>query len=338
SAADRTPRPRPAGRAGAAVAVAPRPPPRRLRPARAGRRRPLVGTAPGLVRAPARRRRRVRGRRPAGRRPGRVCARRGARRRRRHLAVRPPDGRGRDALGGAGQPRRRDRDGAHGRRRRRARAARGGFARDRGHGRERPRPRVLRAPRPPGRRAAPLPLRRPHVSGSTRLDVLMAERGIAESRSRAQALIMAGRVIVEGAVVTKAGTPVAPAASIELVAPPRYVSRGGEKLETALRAFGVEVAGARGLDVGSSTGGFTDCLLQHGAAHVVCVDVGRNQLHERLRADARVTVMEGVNARHLEPGMLPYRPELVTADVSFISLRLVLPPVLACADPVWRAL
>jgi 23S rRNA (cytidine1920-2'-O)/16S rRNA (cytidine1409-2'-O)-methyltransferase len=94
----------------------------------------------------------------------------------------------------------------------------------------------------------------------------------------------------------------------------------------------------RCLDLGSSTGGFTDCLLQHGAAHVVCVDVGRNQLHERLRADARVTVMEGVNARALEPGMLPYRPELVTADVSFISLRLVLPPALACAAPAWRAL
>jgi 23S rRNA (cytidine1920-2'-O)/16S rRNA (cytidine1409-2'-O)-methyltransferase len=176
------------------------------------------------------------------------------------------------------------------------------------------------------------------VSGSTRLDVLMAERGIAESRSRAQALIMAGRVLVEGTVVTKAGTPVAQAASIELVAPPRYVSRGGEKLETALRAFAVDVAGLRCLDLGSSTGGFTDCLLQHGAAHVVCVDVGRNQLHERLRADARVTVMEGVNARRLEPGMLPYRPELVTADVSFISLRLVLPPAVACAAPVWRAL
>jgi 23S rRNA (cytidine1920-2'-O)/16S rRNA (cytidine1409-2'-O)-methyltransferase len=176
------------------------------------------------------------------------------------------------------------------------------------------------------------------VNAATRLDVLMAERGIVESRSRAQALIMAGRVIVEGAIVTKAGTSVAPEASIELVAPPRYVSRGGEKLETALRVFGVDVAGARCLDAGSSTGGFTDCLLQHGAAHVVCVDVGRNQLHERLRADARVTVMEGVNARHLEPSALPYRPELVTADVSFISLRLVLPPVLACADPVWRAL
>jgi 23S rRNA (cytidine1920-2'-O)/16S rRNA (cytidine1409-2'-O)-methyltransferase len=176
------------------------------------------------------------------------------------------------------------------------------------------------------------------VSGATRLDVLMAERGIAESRSRAQALIMAGRVLVEGAVVTKAGTPVTAAAAIELVAPPRYVSRGGEKLETALRAFGVDVAGMRCLDVGSSTGGFTDCVLQHGATHVVCVDVGRNQLHERLRADARVTVMEGMNARSLEPGMLPYRPELVTADVSFISLRLVLPPALACAAPAWRAL
>jgi 23S rRNA (cytidine1920-2'-O)/16S rRNA (cytidine1409-2'-O)-methyltransferase len=176
------------------------------------------------------------------------------------------------------------------------------------------------------------------VSGSTRLDVLMAERGIAESRSRAQALIMAGRVRVEGAVVTKAGTPVTPAAAVELVAPPRYVSRGGEKLETALQAFGVDVAGMRCLDIGSSTGGFTDCLLQHGAAHVLCVDVGRNQLHERLRADARVTVMEGVNARALEPGMLPYPPELLTADVSFISLRLVLPPAIACGAPVWRAL
>jgi 23S rRNA (cytidine1920-2'-O)/16S rRNA (cytidine1409-2'-O)-methyltransferase len=176
------------------------------------------------------------------------------------------------------------------------------------------------------------------VSGSTRLDVLMAERGIAESRSRAQALIMAGRVLVEGAVVTKAGTPVAASAAVELVAPPRYVSRGGEKLETALRTFAVDATGLECLDVGSSTGGFTDCLLQHGAAHVVCVDVGRNHLHERLRADLRVTVMEGVNARRLEPGMLPYRPGLVTADVSFISLRLVLPPVLACAAPLWRAL
>jgi len=176
------------------------------------------------------------------------------------------------------------------------------------------------------------------VSSSTRLDVLMAERGIAESRSRAQALIMAGRVLVEGAVVTKAGSPVAQTARVELVAPPRYVSRGGEKLETALRTFAVDVTGEACLDVGASTGGFTDCLLQHGAARVIAVDVGRNQLHERLAADGRVTVADGVNARRLDCGALPYRPALITADVSFISLRLVLPAAIACAEPEWRAL
>jgi 23S rRNA (cytidine1920-2'-O)/16S rRNA (cytidine1409-2'-O)-methyltransferase len=176
------------------------------------------------------------------------------------------------------------------------------------------------------------------VSASTRLDVLMAERGLAESRSRAQALIMAGRVLVEGAVVTKAGSPVPETARVELVSPPRYVSRGGEKLETALAAFAVDVAGERCLDLGASTGGFSDCLVQHGAAHVVALDVGRAQLHERLRADARVTAIDGVNARRLEPGMLPYAPTLITADVSFISLRLVLPPALRCAADPWRAL
>jgi 23S rRNA (cytidine1920-2'-O)/16S rRNA (cytidine1409-2'-O)-methyltransferase len=176
------------------------------------------------------------------------------------------------------------------------------------------------------------------VTASTRLDVWMAERGLTESRSRAQALIMAGRVLVDGAVVTKAGSGVPAGASVELVARPRYVSRGGEKLETGLRTFAVDPAGERCLDVGSSTGGFTDCLLQHGAAHVIALDVGRNQLHERLRADSRVTVMEGVNARRLEPGALPYAPTLITADVSFISLRLVLPAAIACAEPLWRAL
>jgi len=173
---------------------------------------------------------------------------------------------------------------------------------------------------------------------TTRLDVAMAERGLVDSRSRAQALIMAGRVLVEGTVATKAGSAVRPEARIELVAPPRYVSRGGEKLETALRTFAVDVAGERCLDLGASTGGFTDCLLQHGAAAVVALDVGRNQLHERLRADGRVTVLEGVNARSLEPGMLPFAPTFLTADVSFISLRLVLPPAIAAADPAWRAL
>ncbi len=170
-----------------------------------------------------------------------------------------------------------------------------------------------------------------------RLDVALVERGLADSRSRAQALIMAGRVRVDGRVVTKAGTPTDVASALELEAPPRFVSRGGEKLETALERFGIEVAGERCLDVGASTGGFTDCLLQHGAAAVAALDVGRRQLHERLRADPRVTVLEGTNARHLGAGDLPFAPAFITADVSFISLRLVLPPAVAAAAPGWRA-
>jgi 23S rRNA (cytidine1920-2'-O)/16S rRNA (cytidine1409-2'-O)-methyltransferase len=169
-----------------------------------------------------------------------------------------------------------------------------------------------------------------------RLDVRLVERGLAESRSQAQALIMAGRVTVDGAVVDKAGAPVADGARVEVSAPPRYVSRGGEKLETALVRFGIDVTGERCLDVGASTGGFTDCLLQHGAEHVIALDVGRAQLHERLRSDPRVTVMERTNARHLDAAALPYRPGFVTADLSFISLRLVLPAVAAAAAPAWR--
>jgi 23S rRNA (cytidine1920-2'-O)/16S rRNA (cytidine1409-2'-O)-methyltransferase len=171
-----------------------------------------------------------------------------------------------------------------------------------------------------------------------RLDELLVERGLAENRSRAQALVMAGRVLVAGAPVAKAGTPVAPDADVAVTRPARYVSRGGEKLETALRALDVDVRGERCLDLGSSTGGFTDALLQHGAEHVVCVDVGRGLLHERLRADPRVTVREGVNARTLEPGMLPYRPTFLTADLSFISLRLVVDAAVACAAERWRGL
>jgi 23S rRNA (cytidine1920-2'-O)/16S rRNA (cytidine1409-2'-O)-methyltransferase len=174
------------------------------------------------------------------------------------------------------------------------------------------------------------------VGARTRLDVALVEQGLAESRSRAQALIMAGRVSVDGVVVDKAGTPVAQGASLSVEQPPRYVSRGGEKLETALERFRIDVTGERCLDVGSSTGGFTDCLLQHGAAAVVAVDVGRAQLHERLRDDPRVTVMEGVNARHLTAEELPFRPGFVTADVSFISLRVVLPAVLATLAGEWR--
>jgi 23S rRNA (cytidine1920-2'-O)/16S rRNA (cytidine1409-2'-O)-methyltransferase len=176
------------------------------------------------------------------------------------------------------------------------------------------------------------------MAAKRRLDALLVERGLVETRSRAQALVMAGRVHVDGAPVTKAGTPTAEDATVEVVRPPRFVSRGGEKLDTALAAFGVEPGGERCLDVGASTGGFTDCLLQHGAAEVVALDVGRGQLHERLRGDARVTVIDRTNARSLDCGALPYRPSLVTADVSFISLRLVLPAVLACAAEPWRAL
>jgi 23S rRNA (cytidine1920-2'-O)/16S rRNA (cytidine1409-2'-O)-methyltransferase len=175
------------------------------------------------------------------------------------------------------------------------------------------------------------------VSGRTRLDVALVEQGLAESRARAQALIMAGRVTVDGAVVDKAGAPVKAGAGLAVTEPPRYVSRGGEKLETAIRQFGIDVRAERCLDAGSSTGGFTDCLLQHGAAAVAAVDVGRAQLHERLRADPRVTVLEGVNARTLDPQQLPFRPTLITADVSFISLRLVLPAVLEAAADQWRA-
>jgi 23S rRNA (cytidine1920-2'-O)/16S rRNA (cytidine1409-2'-O)-methyltransferase len=164
-----------------------------------------------------------------------------------------------------------------------------------------------------------------------RLDVLLVERGLAESRAQAQALVMAGRV--PG--FAKAGQQVDEAAMLELTEPQRFVSRGGEKLDHALDVFGVDPESRRCLDVGASTGGFTDVLLQRGAAEVIALDVGRAQLHERVRGDSRVVVMEGVNARHLAE--LPFPPELVTCDVSFISLRQVLPPVLGLAEPGWEA-
>jgi 23S rRNA (cytidine1920-2'-O)/16S rRNA (cytidine1409-2'-O)-methyltransferase len=172
----------------------------------------------------------------------------------------------------------------------------------------------------------------------TRLDAALVERGLAETRSKAQALVMAGRVRVDGAIVDKAGAQVTDAAGIELAGAPRFVSRGGDKLETGMRRWRVDVGGERCLDLGASTGGFTDCLLQHGAAGVIALDVGRGQLHERLRSHPSVVSLERVNARELDPGMLPWRPEFITADVSFISLRLVLPPAFACATPAWRAI
>lgn len=164
-----------------------------------------------------------------------------------------------------------------------------------------------------------------------RLDVLLVERGLAESRAQAQALVMAGRV--PG--FDKAGQQVDETAPLQLTERPRFVSRGGEKLDHALDVFAVEAAGRHALDLGASTGGFTDVLLQRGAARVIALDVGRAQLHERLREDPRVIVIDGVNARHLTA--LPFPPDLVTCDVSFISVRQVLPVVLGLAKPGWEA-
>ena len=167
----------------------------------------------------------------------------------------------------------------------------------------------------------------------TRLDSLLVERGLYGSRSRAAAAVMAGDVVVgrEGERARKPGQLVDPEAALEVVAPPPFVSRGGVKLRNALAAAGLDPTGRRCLDVGASTGGFTDCLLQGGAAAVTAVDVAYGELHWRLRNDPRVTVLERVNARDLYPEQLPYRPDLVVVDVSFISLTKVLPAVLACA-------
>jgi 23S rRNA (cytidine1920-2'-O)/16S rRNA (cytidine1409-2'-O)-methyltransferase len=156
-----------------------------------------------------------------------------------------------------------------------------------------------------------------------RLDVLLVERKLAESRAQAQRLIRAGLVSVECQAADKPGTRVAADAKIALQARPRFVSRGGEKLEAALGHFGLDVAGAVAADVGASTGGFTDCLLQRGASRVYAIDVGYGQLDWRLRNDDRVVVVERTNARYLES--LPEPVDLVTADVSFISLELILP-------------
>ena len=164
-----------------------------------------------------------------------------------------------------------------------------------------------------------------------RLDTLMAERGLFGSRSRAAAAVMAGEVRVGGQPARKPGQLVAEEAEITVDQGPDYVSRGGIKLANALDALGIDVGGRNALDVGASTGGFTDVLLQRGAAHVVALDVAYGELSWRLRQDARVTVLERTNARSLDAAVLPYRPDLIVADVSFISLTKVLPAVLACA-------
>ena len=165
-----------------------------------------------------------------------------------------------------------------------------------------------------------------------RLDVLLVERGLAESRAQAQALVMAGRIPGH----TKAGEQVDEASPLDVDEPPRYVSRAGHKLANALDAFGVDPRGLDCLDVGASTGGFSDVLLQRGAARVIALDVGHGQLHSKIRDDPRVVVLERTNARLLEA--LPFAPKLVVCDVAFISVRLALPPVLRLAGAGWQAL
>ena len=166
-----------------------------------------------------------------------------------------------------------------------------------------------------------------------RLDTLLAERGLFESRSRAAAAVMAGEVTIgaDGERADKPGQMVADDVELTVAERPRFVSRGGVKLANALDAFGIDPAGRRCMDVGASTGGFTDCLLQRGAEAVVALDVAYGELHWQLRNDPRVTVIERVNARALEPEGLPWRPDLIAVDVSFISLRKLLGAVLACA-------
>jgi 23S rRNA (cytidine1920-2'-O)/16S rRNA (cytidine1409-2'-O)-methyltransferase len=174
-----------------------------------------------------------------------------------------------------------------------------------------------------------------------RLDQALVERGLVPSREKAQRAILAGQVRIGGRVARKASDPVKPGDELLLSEPERYVSRGGYKLEHGLQHFKVEVRGVTAIDLGASTGGFTDCLLQQGAARVYAVDVGRGQLAWKLRRDPRVVVMEKTNARSLTPQHFP-KPfagaDLVVADCSFISLQMILPPAIALLRPCGRIL
>jgi 23S rRNA (cytidine1920-2'-O)/16S rRNA (cytidine1409-2'-O)-methyltransferase len=162
-------------------------------------------------------------------------------------------------------------------------------------------------------------------AGRQRIDLLLVERSLAESREKAQALLLAGQVLVNGQKVDKAGAAVDSTAAIEILARMPWVSRGGYKLAGALDHWGIDLTGRVCVDIGSSTGGFTDCLLQRGAARVHSVDVGAGQLHWKLRTDPRVVVHEGVNARYIEPATLGEPVDLAVCDVSFISVTLILP-------------
>lgn len=166
-----------------------------------------------------------------------------------------------------------------------------------------------------------------------RLDQALVQQGLCDSREQAKRLILAGKVLVNDAPAGKPGTPIAADAVLHVKEPPRYVSRGGLKLEGALKAFAVPVEDVVALDVGASTGGFTDCLLQHGARRVYAYDVGTNQLVWKLRSDPRVISRENFNVRHMKPEDVPEPIDLIVADVSFISLTLVLPPALQALKP-----
>jgi 23S rRNA (cytidine1920-2'-O)/16S rRNA (cytidine1409-2'-O)-methyltransferase len=171
-----------------------------------------------------------------------------------------------------------------------------------------------------------------------RLDSLLVERGLFATRAQARAAVLAGEIRVGGAVVDKPGAPVAEDAEVAVAARPRFVSRGGDKLDHAVRVLEVDVEGEDVVDLGSSTGGFVDRLLQGGAARVAAVDVGYGQLDWRLRGDPRVTVLERTNARELTAERLPFRPSFVTADLSFISLTVALGGVLTCLREGYRGL
>ena len=166
-----------------------------------------------------------------------------------------------------------------------------------------------------------------------RLDEIIVSRGLTDSRTSAQRLILAGKVRVRDCPSPKAGNKFPADIEIEMLCEERFVSRGGEKLEGAFNAFNINVTGLSCIDVGASTGGFTDCLLQHGALRVIAVDVGHNQLHPKLLSDSRVTSIEGFNARNMTLSDLPYTPEFAVCDVSFISLKLILPSILQVIAP-----
>jgi 23S rRNA (cytidine1920-2'-O)/16S rRNA (cytidine1409-2'-O)-methyltransferase len=176
-----------------------------------------------------------------------------------------------------------------------------------------------------------LRINKPADNKRCRLDILLVERGLAESRERAQGLILAGNVLVAGRRCDKPGTMIDRTADLVIMGPTlRYVSRGGLKLEHALTTFGIDVHGLIAADVGASTGGFTDCLLQAGARRIYAIDVGRGILHAKLRCDPRVVIMEGINARYLTT--LPEQPQIATFDLAFISLLKVVPAVISALD------